>query len=373
MSRFTIKIRLIVSVVVLLAVSMGSLVTLLTMRSTSSQQEASFTYAEQLSQVAAQQVQAEVSQGMATARDLAQVLSSMAQRSPNRAAADLAQKQLLATHPNFLGVWSGWEPNAFDYQDAAYAGKLGTDATGRYIAYWHRNGDAITVDPLTDYEKPGAGDYYLIPRNSGQEKVLEPYIYQVSGKDVLMTSLAVPITVSGKVVGVAGVDMALSALQAKVDAIRPYGVGRATLVSTAGAVVAGKGKGVTVGKPLSGITATASSESAKANKASLQVADIAGTQQLLVATPVHLGSVDTWSLLVQIPTDVVLAPAHSLRTQAIVLTIVALLAAGLATLLMARGIVRPIEQLRDRMAEIADGEGDLTQRVAEDQTTEIGQ
>jgi methyl-accepting chemotaxis protein len=371
-SRFTIKIRLIVSVLALLAVSMASLATLLTMRSTSSQQDASFKYAQQLSEVASGQVHDELSQAVSTARDLSQVLSAMAQRTPNRAAADLSLINVLNAHPNYLGVWIVFEPNAYDNNDVAFAGQPHYDKQGRYAPYWHRDGASLVVEPNVGMDDP-TSDYYQIVKKSGVEKVLDPYVYKVSGKDVLMTSTVVPITVSGKFHGVVGIDLTLSALQGKVDAIRPYGAGRAMLVSTAGAVVAGKGKGVTVGKPLAGPLGALAAEAARSGASALRVADVDGTQQLLVASPVKLSAVDTWSLLVAIPTGVVLASAHSLRTAAIVLTIVALLAAGLIALLMARGIVRPIEQLRDRMAEIADGEGDLTQRVAEDQTTEIGQ
>jgi methyl-accepting chemotaxis protein len=371
-SRYTIKTRLVVSVLALLAVSMASLVTLLTMRSTSSQQDASFKYAQQLSEVAAGQVGTELSRAVGSTRDLAQVLSAMAQRTPNRAAANLSMLNVLTAHPRYLGVWVVFEPNAFDNSDAAFAGAPNYDKEGRFAPYWHRDGENIVVVPNVGMDDP-ASDYYQIVKKSGVEKVLDPYVYKVSGKDVFMTTVAVPIMVSGKLHGVVGIDLTLAELQTQVDAIRPYDAGRATLLSTAGAVVSGKGEGVTVGKPLSGERAALSTAAVRSGKSALTVADVDGTRQVVVAAPIPLAAVDTWSLLVQIPNDVVLAPAHSLRTQALILTLVALLAAGGIALLLARSVVRPIERLRDRMAEIADGEGDLTQRVDEDGHTELGQ
>ena len=140
-------------------------------------------------------------------------------------------RKTLAQQPNLLGTWTGWEPNAFDGNDAANINSRGHDGTGRFVPYWHREGDQIAVGPLTDYTVAGAGDYYILAQQSQKPVLLEPYSYKVGGKSVLMTSIAYPVSENGRGVGVVGSDMALDHLQEQLNKIKvPYG-GRITVLS----------------------------------------------------------------------------------------------------------------------------------------------
>ena len=87
----------------------------------------------------------------------------------------------LENHPGLLGVWTGWEPDALDGRDSEFAGqKPAYDASGRFVPYWHRDAQGISVKPLVDYDKPGAGDYYLLPKQTGSLQVIEPYLIQLT-------------------------------------------------------------------------------------------------------------------------------------------------------------------------------------------------
>lgn len=147
-------------------------------------------------------------------------------------------RQVLERNEDFLGVWVCFEPDALDGNDQAFRGKEGHDDTGRFIPHLYRQGGSIFLEPLRDYETPGAGDYYLLARNSGNEVLLEPYEYEIAGKKVLMTTCSVPIKKEGKVVGVAGVDMALERFQKYVSTTRIFQSGFLRLSSFKGIVVA---------------------------------------------------------------------------------------------------------------------------------------
>ncbi|WP_432487187.1 methyl-accepting chemotaxis protein [Kineococcus sp. SYSU DK018] len=370
--RVTLKLRVVLSVVLVLAVSLSVVVALIDNRTRSMAGDSALRYSEEMSGNSAATAQTSITTAVGVARSLERTLVAMRATGASRAQADAVQEQLVEANPDFLGVWSGWEPNAFDGQDAAHAGAPGHDATGRYVPYWHRDGSAVSVTPLVDYDTSGAGDYYQIAFRSGQEKVLEPYEYEIGGQAVLMTSVTVPIRVDGEVVGVAGVDLPLAALQEQVAALTPYGTGRATLVSSAGAVV-GSGAGAEPGSTLPASDAELVRESVAAGEVVSRTATVDGRDVVEVAAPVVVGSTDTWVLLVVIPAATVLAEADALRDLTVVLALAALLVAALAAFVVARGVVRPIEVLRDRMAEIADGDGDLTQRIDEDRDDEAGQ
>ncbi|WP_433615611.1 methyl-accepting chemotaxis protein [Dactylosporangium sp. CA-139114] len=373
MSRLTIRARLVLSVLVLLLVAVTSLVTLVTMRASASMENAALQDAQHSAEVNAADVERTIATAVGTARDLAGTLGVMARANPSRDAVDMVLKGLVESHPGYLGVWSVWEPNGFDGRDAAFTRSTAdSDPSGRYVPYWHRSDNGgVTLEPILDLDNPATNSWYTEPKRTGQETLLEPYPYDVGGKPVLMTSATVPIEVGGKFIGLAGVDMALADLQTQVAAIKPLGAGSAMLLSTAGNVVAG-GNVDQLTKPLSGPLGELAKRVGGGGTAR-EVTKVDGAERILVAVPIRLMAGDTWSLVVSVPRGVVLAPVSSLRKQAFACTLVALVLAGLVMLGVARAVVVPILRLRDRMADIADGEGDLTQRVDESAHTEVGQ
>jgi methyl-accepting chemotaxis protein len=129
----------------------------------------------------------------------------------------------LVDNPNFLGSYTAWEPNALDGRDRLYAGKTdqGYDETGRLIAYWNRDESGkIARQALVEYESSAThpngvrkGGWYLGPRESLKESVLDPFPYIVQGKQEWLTTISVPIVVGEKFLGVAGTDLRLGFLQ----------------------------------------------------------------------------------------------------------------------------------------------------------------
>jgi methyl-accepting chemotaxis protein len=89
-------------------------------------------------------------------RHLAAELLGLKQRQmASREVADQLIRSVLEAHPEFTGIGTVWEANAFDGKDSEYAGKPGHDASGRYIPYWNRGNGTVQVEALTDYEKEG--------------------------------------------------------------------------------------------------------------------------------------------------------------------------------------------------------------------------
>ncbi|UOY01285.1 methyl-accepting chemotaxis protein [Blastococcus sp. PRF04-17] len=203
---------------------------------------------------------------------------------------------------------------------------------------------------------------------------LEPYEYEVAGKQLLITSLASPVRAAdGRVIGVAGVDITLASVQEAVAAIRPYAVGRAALVSTGGLVVASNRAGDEVGQAPRGPAAGVVSD-ALADGAPVQRTVTGGSgDTVLVAAPFPVGTGQQWTLLVDVPEEAILADAHGLRTTTLLGALGTIALAVGATFLVARRVVAPLDALRGRMEEIADGDGDLTARVDESRKDEIGQ
>ncbi|HEX9449283.1 MAG TPA: cache domain-containing protein, partial [Dongiaceae bacterium] len=102
----------------------------------------------------------------------------------------------------YVAVWTAWEPNALDGEDAKFVNADGKatfpdakayDATGRFVPYVFAKDGGFDLVALADYDKPGPGDYYLLAQKSGKQQIIEPYAYPVGDKTVIMTSLVTPI------------------------------------------------------------------------------------------------------------------------------------------------------------------------------------
>ena len=158
---------------------------------------------------------------MDMSRTLAQVMEGYKDipAAERRGYFDMMLKQVLLANPELVGVWSDWAPNALDGMDAEYANTPGTDASGRYVPVWGNGDNGLFVEPLAGYDTSA---FYTLPMQTGNEIVLDPYIYPLAGKDILITSLCIPIKDQGRVVGVVGVGIELSKIQAFASEIKPW-------------------------------------------------------------------------------------------------------------------------------------------------------
>ena len=198
--------------------------------------------------------------------------------------------------------------NAFDGKDADFVNKEGHDATGRYVPYFARSGDKIVLDPLKDYDKAGPGDYYQIPKSTGKDLLTEPYLYPINGKDVLMTSVMLPILDAGKFLGVTGVDTALDGLSADLSKIKPLDVGYVALFSSQGAVVSHPDP-KSLGKALkeSGLDAANYQKVIDNPGQVIETLEQDGTVDLSVAHPVQVVAGTNWYVVVSVPKAAVFA------------------------------------------------------------------
>ncbi len=203
--------------------------------------------------------------------------------------------------------------------------------------------------------------------------VLDPFTYRVGGQDVLMTTAVAPITVQGKFAGVATADIRLTSLSESISKIKPYGTGYAKLVTASGSVVAHPDTNKLNSK-LEGSALSAAQQAASSNQPVVVTEDNAhlGEEALTVYQPIQLAADSTWVLALSVPTSSTMAQVHSLQLLFIALGLIAVLGAAALAWWSARSITRPIDALRDRLAEIASGGGDLTQRVDESRRDEVG-
>lgn len=372
LGQMTIGKKLILSILIVNIVSVSLLLYFIFMRASNLQTEAAFENARNLAGKYAKDVQARLEVPMDAARTIAQVMQAFDKLEPAERRNDYNQmlRSVLEANPEFIGVWTLWEPNALDGLDKKYANTEGTDSTGRFIPYWNRGGGKIGVEPLVDYTVSGAGDYYLEPVRTGDESIIDPYFYEIGGESILITSLVVPIKKNGRVVGVAGIDIAISEIQALVEQIKPYETGVAAIFSNGGIVTSHfdsskLGKEIRISeREMVGEYIDEFVDSVKNGKPmefSVYSAPLR-TDVQIITVPFSVGLSKTpWAFAVGIPMDKVLAPVSKILQFTIIFGFVVLVVLVIAVIVIARNISHPIREASNIAGLLA--VGDFTVQV----------
>jgi len=237
---------------------------------------------------------------------------------------------VLQNNPKFLGSYTAWEPNALDGRDAAFSGKTtdGYDGSGRFIPYWNRDEHGkIAKQALVDYENQAKydngirkGGWYLGPRESGKESVLDPFPYLIQGKREWLTTLSVPIKKNNKFLGVAGTDLRLNFLQdlaKEVDGHLYNGQGDVLIISYEGMIVASSKDPKTIGQPLHAIFPQSAQAVLKIVQEGKPMVDVSASSGLMRAFgPVKLGRTGKpWCVLLRVSPKIVLAQAQELDAE----------------------------------------------------------
>ena len=296
---------------------------------------------------------------------------------------------VLADNSNFMGIYTAWEPNALDKMDNTFAGntQLGSDASGRFVPYWYRavNGQ-IMQEPLIGYESQKIqesgnreGEYYLCSKDTQSECAIDPYAYELEGKQVLLASIVAPIVIDGAFSGIVGVDLKLDFVQelaAQLSRSLYEGQSRIQLISNNGNIAADSYDPTLLGKNLQSISDERFKKAKAIGKSKQSSVGLDTTGQLIqVIAPLQIGRSDaTWALLIDVPFSVVESKLGQLeditskaQTQSTMIQIILggglTIAAILLILWMARSITGPLKETIARLKDLAQGEGDLTHRL----------
>lgn len=317
------------------------------------------------------EIQAVIEDGLVTARTLAESFEGMKEsQNVSRDVMITMLKHVLSNNKNYIGAWTCWEPNALDGQDSKNINQHAHDNTGRFIPYWNRDESGnISLSPLVDYTVKGAGDYYLLARNSGEETILNPFDYEINGQRVLMTTTAVPIKYNGSVVGVVGIDIALDTLQIMVNQIKPYGAGYASLIANNLTYVTHPDKGLLGSVVKDAHEIEGSNSVIQSNSDEIQILKSwsntlqSNVYQAFVA--INFGKAKTpWVFVTNSPLNQVLAGVRRITMISIVLIIISLSILILVVLMITNSIANPLNKimmsLRSGAAQVSAASGQLS-------------
>jgi methyl-accepting chemotaxis protein len=280
----------------------------------------------------------------------------------------------IEAHPEAIYVYSAWKPNALDGMDAQRANTPGADRAGRFAAVWALGPDRR---PFVEALPPGfeQNDYYTIAMTTGKEALTEPIPYTMGGKEFFAPSIVAPIKNSrGETVGIVGIDVHLTAVQAVVSSLKPFGNGVAAVFSAGGHNIAhfdpsrnGKNMRDTEGDMVGGRL----NDLINAVATGTPINFITGGMMIYLSPFTVGNAARPWSLAIGASYTDIMAPVNRMFVIIVCIGAAMLAAMTAGAFIIARSISRPIVRTMTILKEVS--EGDLTRQIDIQSKDEVGE
>ena len=308
--------RLLTRILPIVALAIAALTAVAVTTASRSQRDAVYDQMSQLIGKEANRFDARARADQAVADDLAATLEADLALERERGAATI--RHLAERNPRLLGVWAGFEPDAFDGRDAEFVkrGPLG-DRTGRFAVWAQRTSGPLEVKAFEDpADAPwDQDDYYTQPLKARGDVVMDPY----KDNGVMMTSYTTAIMRGGHAARRGG-------RRRVTGRARQAGQGPSTCSTAA----------TRTSSPPTGKLARVPAEARLGRQKRRQAApadrldregkdpDRAAATDVFFTAPVETGG---WTFVAVAPKDEILAPVAALRNKLILVGLLALLIA----------------------------------------------
>ncbi len=346
-NNFPLKSKLVIYIVVgvflILAVSTAVII------STVTSQEEKLAYQKSIEMASsyANQFDTDMKANSAVAKTLALTMENY--KASNRTEVIGILENILEKNPNLIGVYVGYEPNAFDGKDAEYINASGHDATGRFVPYCNKIKGPMTIEPLVHYD---FSDYYQLPKAREEDVLTEPYFYE----GIFMVSHVSPIFKDGKFVGISGVDVPLDYMDEVVGKVKAFDTGYAFMVSNTGVLLSHPTRKDWIGKKSlydfnSKEIARAADDIKNGTGGYIETMDsTTGKTVVMFYEPVRTGNL---AFVLVIPKEEMLKGVIDLRNRLLVISAISILFMAALAYMIALSITRPINKIVQDFKNIA--------------------
>ena len=248
----------------------------------------------------------------------------------------------------YTGIFTLWEPIAFDGLDARYVNADGTDGTGRMMTWYYK-----TIDGDCKLRMYDVGETYTYQSFYDQAKdnmtnvCSEPYLTTVDGAQTQCIAIACPIIVDGTFLGLVGYEVSTESLQETLEGIADKGIDGQWL-SGDGVYVASADQTQLMQ------TASIGADYRTSMMAGNTYEEKTGGMYR-VYIPYTLTDTNTpWSVSMSVPLKSV--EAGSVMTQGVIVFVAALVVIMVIIWLISGSIVKPIQKLVGHADSLSNGE-----------------
>lgn len=236
--------------------------------------------------------------------------------------------------------------------------------------YGNENGEMFRQDPSLNkagYD-PRVRGWYKLAMQEGKAATTDPYVSATM--KVLVVTLVDPVKAGGKIVGVVGSNLALDKLTKDVLSISVPGNGYAFLLNSKGNIVAHPNKDFVL-KPLAEVDPTLSVNELMSSAQNQRPVNavIGNRDKILLAD--HIEHTD-WMLVMVLDKSTLQEPINAMLMKQLLLAIVVLaIMAFIGSVVVAKQL-KGLTQVTEALTDIAEGDGDLTQRIPVTSNDEVG-
>jgi HAMP domain-containing protein len=253
-------------------------------------------------------------------------------------------------------IWDSWE----------YYGYIPDYAKdhGRILMYILRDGDQF-VQSREERSIDGDPDKYGGFKKGNVDNIWEPYLDVVQNETRearLMTTIASPIQINRRFMGMIGLDVELTYLQELVKNLKPVEGAFAILVSKTG-IIAGHPNSSLVNKniaevfPIEFESENILSRIQKGDEFSFIMDDETRQRNIVFFSPIEIKGVpSTWSLVLSIPQNQIMADANRTLYISLGVGLLGLIIISLILIFISDNLTKPLVRITESLKRMAKGE-----------------
>jgi len=290
-------------------------------------------------------------------------------------------KGVIAANPHVINLYTVWKPNSIDGMDSKYIGRTGSTPRGQYAITYTKETGEILGRTTTDVDASMA---YLNGPDSKKDRVEHPFPRKIGGKDIYLIRLMVPIINprTNETVGGVGFLLNISVIQDEVQETlaKNKKLSALTIFSSDGFIMGHKvpervGKKLKDAETIFGKNIDAADAAVREGREfSLNTySPVLKSNVELVILPFRIGNSNTtWSVMVVITENIILAPVRAITRYTAIIAAIALIVAAIIIMVTLNHVVKPIVKVADSLKDISEGDGDLTQSIKVQSKDEVG-
>lgn len=332
-----------------------------------------------------EEIHAYIASPLDTVRTIAQIYTSEAEKNKSARILDRddiprIMYSILKRQPEWHNIYTEWQKNVLG-ADAFYYGDPTSAADGRYVP-------SVSVDESGEMRLTAAQNFsetnpwYQCPVSTQKDCITDPRTAEINGKTQTVFDVTTPVFRFDKTVAMVGSTLTTAQIQS-ILAKRADSNGMLFVVSQNGRIVASTDQQVQHGAAVSKLSSPAYHSLAKLQKQSHKSQFKQTDSHFYVSQPIEFGNMSqTWSVMIVTPKQAAMAPVTQLNQMMTdaesdiqntiywVSGLVLLLAFVIIQIVIKRQLA-PLSSVEQSIQAIAQGGGDLTQRLSVNGKTEI--
>jgi len=279
-------------------------------------------------------IEAEIEIAMDASNTMASVFSSFKENNNlkiNRKGMNSLLKKVLGDNPTFLATYTLWMPK-------------------------------------------GTGDYFQVPKETMKEAIIEPYIYPVQGKDVLITSIVTPVIFEKEFQAIVGIDIGIEFLQKYAEKAKKEIYGGnvdISIIANNGTYAANTSMQNNVGTNISKYYDDDKIDELMKLIKKGRKKIVNKEEQINVYVPITIGkTTNHWQFSISVYEDIVLADARKQMWVLIIFGLISIVITIVIIYFIIEKFSRPLTELVENTEKIA--LGNLNINISSNQNDEIG-